>query len=541
MIAPTLPFNSYIRNDDEPSSPPITLFKKPPLPGFGEAAGTRTTPHWTEIALAITATIIPIITGIGGGVLGGAIGGVGGALIGASVGAALSIPTMAAIIAGFAIDKHCNYYRYKHTLEKDPITNLQKEPLGRYSTADVRVIDMPEKTFEWKLKLMASAETSIELSPNFAGGKYFQKALDVIETRMHEKNQLKTHIMMSDDLLQPEDHARLEKLKNTFPDRFHFLITPRIAHLLPTPHTEENHVKLLVVDGRYFTVGGSAMQERLAQEKTPSTDAKNKFDISNVSMSNSIRDVDAIAKSDVLGTQLRDQFFKLYQIWEMRSTNQKALSRFYQINMQNSGVCQDFEKEDGHIDRNVKTKALVGGPEHHGTGNPITREFIKRITKARKKINIANYTLDFVPGIQEALQERRNRKDGVKIVGYTNGLQLQPFFARLGVSFRSLKSYPLFNKVYQYNVPYQMYHKKTALFDRTHAIISSFNHGMKSGSYDHEIALVMKDTRIVEKCAKIQKEDKQRSTVWTEETIHNNSPWTNLVGHIFSFLSSPSI
>ncbi len=505
-------------------------------PGFGEAAGTIQEMSFVQKALLVTSLALPIITAA-------AIGFATGNIFGAIAGGALASITVFGALGGIALIRHVWQYRFQRTLSQEgahPSVSIQDNAhqvrLGKYAKADLRISPVANESFEWKLKLIRSAKQSIELSPNFAGGPYFQRALDAIDATMTENENVSTHILLSFDQIETRDSDRLKALQEKYPNRFKFLVSPRVTHILPTLHTEENHVKLLVVDGRYFTVGGTGMQEQLSREASSPEQGISGTSIGSKFVPEGVRDLDTIGKSDELGPLLREQFFKLFQVWEMRANNAPAQSRFFPISQAQKGICEDFEEEDGKIVRDAKTKVLVCGAEHNEDGNSITQEYVKRISKAKDKIHLANFVLDPVPAIRNALQAARETSPNVKIKGYTCGKKHLPFQLIPITTLRSRGAYSLFNKVYEYDQERQWLHKKSALFDDSHVICSSYNHGVKSGKYDHEIALVIKNKQVARLFKNILNEDKQRSTPHNSEDIQRAAFINSLGGRICSYL-----
>ncbi len=370
--------------------------------------------------------------------------------------------------------------------------------LGEESPANLRLSCHVEETLEWKLDLIKSAERSIELSPNFAGGKPFRDILKAIRDRMGEKHDLKVHIILSSDLLEKEDRTLLKSLKTQFEDRFSALVTSRV---LSVRGAQENHVKLLLIDEKYFVMGGSNIVPSMTSESpVPVHPMLPLGDIG-------FRDMDIIGEGDVAKT-MRQQFFALYHKWELRS-DKKAKDRFFAAG-ETKGTCQKFHASEG-LFSGKQVSFLVGGAEHK-SANPIVKAVANRIQEATKKVRIASFVLNFPKPMRDALKAK---KGTVKVVAYTTGVNSKTVFWQkfLYGLFRviSLNSYHLFSKVHKSDVQDQFYHRKVITIDNEITMIGSSNFGVKSSELDDEVVLCISDPEITQAVNASLKEDKARA------------------------------
>ncbi|MGR3951637.1 MAG: phospholipase D-like domain-containing protein [Chlamydia sp.] len=514
------------------------------IPGFGESPTLQIQKNSStkkERVLRISAIAVAVLAGAAAGFL---IGGLPGAVIGAIV-------VLTTIVLGFSIHAIINHiWKYRFLRVCPPVQSQDIEQtleekkesrhLGKYALADIRLFKSAEESFEMKLRLIESANHSIEFSPNFAGGAYFQRILAAMEKRLEERPNLQVHLLLSRAILASEDHPKMKELQKKFANRFLYNINAPIVYLSSGLHTEENHVKLLIIDGGYFMSGGTGTHERLSRENLVRDGATKPalFDvIQSYIMSIGVRDLDMAGKSAQLGESLREQFFKLYQIWEMKSSNQPAENRLFPIApFDTTTRCDVFEEEDENIVRNTKTKFFVSGPEHTVHQNPITDQYCRRIQKAKGHIVFANFLLDVGDKITHAIKDRRKLQPNVEIHGYTNGKTLLPFHLQCINTFRSSGKYPLFDKIYEYNRKDLWYHKKTALFDDTHAIFTSYNHGKKSEQYDHEIAFVVKSRKITDIFKIILSDDKKYTFKHDQKSIEELGTENSVRGVICSWL-----
>lgn len=112
----------------------------------------------------------------------------------------------------FAYDllQKCSHELHKRSLKSQCLLPSEALPknypadtpyLGQSSKVNLRLAQHVTEGLEWKKMLIQSAEKSIELSPNFAGGKDFRQVLKLIQIQMRLKPDLKVHLLCSFDLL----------------------------------------------------------------------------------------------------------------------------------------------------------------------------------------------------------------------------------------------------------------------------------------------------------------------------------------------------
>jgi phosphatidylserine/phosphatidylglycerophosphate/cardiolipin synthase-like enzyme len=460
------------------------------IPGFGESTQTLVEKgfNWKQVAKKTAKYAAILMIGIAlGSVLGGGIG----ALIGVSIAGTLVISHLSAMKIWQIVCEP----KMSPVLSSEVINAIpDKGPkLGTQTRADLRLCSHVTESFEWKKKLVETAEKSIEISPNFAGGKNFREWLQIIDQRMKEKPELKVHILCSEDLLEEEDKQYLASLSQN--PQFHVLVTQVQFHYSDPSWSEENHVKLLIVDEKYFVMGGSGMNEVQVREITPEdyTPASlvNKF-----IMPSSFRDADIVGKGEIV-QRMRIEFFKLYTVWEQRTTGIKQKQwRYFPIEGK-KGINLEFEQPEGLFKR-VKVQFFVGGPEHR-KNNPITHALVKLIHSATKSIQIANSQFNPDKKILKALKQQ---KCNVTISAILNK-SVQKFM----LVYPSRANYKYLDKIYEYDKGPTVYHKKIIVVDNKQAIIGSYNFSQKSAHYDNEIALQINDKNVVNAIVKDLKED----------------------------------
>ena len=242
-----------------------------------------------------------------------------------------------------------------------------------------------------------------------------------------------------------------------------------------------------------------------------------------------VRDSDIVGESVALAQVMRGQFYKLLQICEMHVMNKPVESRFCCFEGK-KGTCQEFDK--AQVFRNVRMKVIVGGPEHR-LDNPITRHYVKRITKAQEDIVLAH--LQFYPHqeILDALKQKK--KEGVPIILVTPGVKDKSCFGRCVQVWISRSNYDIPSEVYEYQVTKQLFHKKIGVFDSKYTVIGSYNLGRKSSLYDHELICVIKDAAVSARVKKILDTDMHSCSLEVRGLVLKYCIWNK----IFAGLLSP--
>lgn len=414
--------------------------------------------------------------------------------------------------------------RLDYTLPPEPL-------LGKWTgNHDVIISRNVEETFQWKKRLIQSAKHSIELSPNYAGGQPWREILSLIQTQMVRENGLRVHLIVSEDLLVHEDIVMLMMLTDSYPGRFHYLITNACYSYEPNVsyHMQENHVKMLVVDNKYFVVGGSGMHKRFINQ-LPAAPTEEETLAAKV-LPRCSRDTDVIGTGPLVPV-MRGQFFQLYNIWEHRMTGSIAPSRFF-TSEGSQTQCAQFDAHDSKI-QDVRMKFLVSGPEH-SLDNPITRETARRIQKAASRVLLATYMLNPDIKIRNALLDRRQQH--VQVEGIFNGDGPGTVLTHSLFTWTNRSNYDLVDTAYEMQGGNVLYHKKVMLVDDLYAMVGSFNLGRKSAYCDHECAVFFKDGRVCKLIDEMLEEDKRQSLCRQDIERIRKSAWTAFKGHIATHL-----
>lgn len=378
------------------------------------------------------------------------------------------------------------------------------------------VTDNGLEMFHWDLDFIRAAQESIEISAAFLGGEIARELLTTLEARLEQVPKLKVYILTTPTLLEQEDWVLIERLHKRFPDRFYLEHASTVVIVWPTVTGIDNHVKLCIVDEKYFSAGGTNFDETQCSEGTWTPHKNlNKIPFLSNNLPAAMRDQDIVGRGP-LAVQLRQTFFTMYAIWE---------------NYNNTGVlAKDFDKfkektyyypvfsqvHVPHFDSSPnlrilepnQIKVLIGGP--HQKYNEISEEYARLIQGAREEIIISNLYFCPIDSIFNALLDAVNR--GVKLTVLTNGVgeiapQYTQFFcwanrmnyvpAFYGKTFHFWDVWDMANKplkntrIYEYHVKDVLLHKKVMIIDGKISLVGSYNLGTRSDLGDYEMVIRM--------------------------------------------------
>lgn len=500
---------------------PIDSEGEPAAPGFGDAVAGEFTAYRSyklvhSIWLACKYFIFPLTIGSLLGVTAIYLG--SSLLIAGVIASASAVAINCFFLISNALAHKTNSNSPSRSVQTEDIP-LSAPKLGESTTASLWVENDPQIIFQTKLNLVKTATQSIEWSFNFAGGERFQEALSTISERMSsdEGAEIRTHLIMSPDFLTKENRKTLENLKRKFPGRFHFIITPRVTMTDQFIRTEENHVKLLVVDNHLFNLGGTGVTDQMCRASSDTSDhPPNEPLMTKLFIDPAFHDSDAFGvaqTSDNIAETLRIQFFNLYRQWSQRINN--TLSN-------NEGAFFPVAPQDpidpktlciqGNV-RTVKLKALVCGPEHRNS-NPIENEIINRFKGAESTIRIAHMIFNPSAKIKKTLQQK-NLKAKIELI--TNGTPGGSTDRHQILAFPSRFHYPLVDKVHEVQTKDRLYHRKVIVIDKKLTIIGSYNIGQKSAYCDTEMVLCIDSEEIASELIEITDKDKTLGTEINEK------------------------
>lgn len=371
-----------------------------------------------------------------------------------------------------------------------------------------------KETTDWKLKFIREANHSVEISGSICGGKVFREALIAIEDKIKANPKFQAHVLSTNDLLEKEDRKLIQDLTKAYPNNFHCLQTS--AGFDPQLYRVENHVKVLIVDEKYYILGGTNYQDRLSKESAPNQATGNVLDHVLGTGSN---DMDVVGRGKTMSQTLRREFFKLYALLEQKKEKLPHLKNHYSPvpsnNLRPKASISAFDQNE-KVDHHVKVKALVSGAETKQ--NVHVQEMARLIKKSDKTITIAQMYFHPHKEMAQALKKKVLRQVPIKVLTASNSLKA-PLANQFYVYANQRYTAKLLGhkaKIYAYNNGKNIYHKKAAVFERqgkpAQTVIGSFNWGGKAHK-DYELSLAIKNDSVAKKVLEVIDLDHPKSSL----------------------------
>lgn len=361
-----------------------------------------------------------------------------------------------------------------------------------------------------------------------------------IETRMIVCPELQVRVLISPVYLEKDDKPLLERLTNQYPGRFHVTYTTSVVDWTHELGLIDNHIKMLVVDETYFTMGGTNLDYVLCSEGTFPPVRREKDIVIGKQLPAGARDQDIVG-SGPMAREMRQLAYKLFALWDDYNARQRFGSKdpefyadknaFFELDLSNRPLFVSFEIDDDLVYvPEEKMQLLVSGP--FVRPNPITGAYQKLISEAEEEILIGN--LYFCPAepIMEALKSAGKRDVSLRVI--TNGVNerapeyTQFFSCANRISFVPIlygRTYHFWEKnkcgsdpvldtkIYEYFVTDVLYHKKTMVVDKRHFLIGSYNLGTRSDQSEYELAMVIDSPELAQYAVEIFERDLQ----WSRE------------------------
>ena len=400
----------------------------------------------------------------------------------------------------------------------------------------ILVTDNGLEMFHWDLDFIRAAQESVEISAPFMGGEIARELLTTLESRLECIPKLKVYILTTPTLLEKEDWVIIERIHKRFPDRFYLEHASTIVIVWPTVTGIDNHVKICIVDEKYFSVGGTNLDETQCSEGTWTPHKnRNKTPFLSDNLPAAMRDQDIVGRGP-LAIDLRYAFFTLYAMWEnynktgiLTKDPQKFKEKTHYFPVFSQAHVDHFGSSlNLRILEPDQIKILVGGP--HQNQNEISQEYLRLIQEAREEIIISNLYFCPVDSIFNALLDAVNRN--VKLTVLTNGVgDIAPLYTQCfcwanrmsyvpvfyGSAFHfwdawSMTSKPLKNtRIYEYHVEDVLLHKKIMIVDEKVSLVGSYNLGIRSDMGDYELVLRIDSPEIANDLKRVQEKDLRHS------------------------------
>lgn len=399
-----------------------------------------------------------------------------------------------------------------------------------FAAADEIIIcENGTEMLHWNHAFLEKAEQSIEFSACFLGGDVCQGLLSAMERQLEAKPELQIHILTTPILMEKRDEALVERLRARFPERFHLVHAYNILTMEPVGSID-NHMKLFVVDEKYYSMGGSNFDDIAISEGTTDIDAAPHCKNVPVVLPSGSRDQDLVGRGEK-AKQLRSIFYKMYAIWE-RFNQEDRLEELDPERYETHWfpVASDIFVESFELAEKIPLEAeqfeiIMGGP--HQETNAITNAYVRLLQEARSSVWIANLYYNPAKPIFDLI---KNPHVSYKIV--TNGVRDRspkcnqmycwahrvnyvPTFYGRGYHFwekKKCEKAPLHSvELYEYDVKNVVLHKKAMLVDDAIAVIGSYNLGTKSDTCDYELIAVIRSKEAAQALKKVLERDFEHS------------------------------
>lgn len=400
----------------------------------------------------------------------------------------------------------------------------------------VYITKTADETHAWKLRLIREAKSSVEISAGYCWGYVFEELLQAIHLKLEQNPTIKIHFMAIQivGLIADTHFSFLSALEAQYPGRFHFLITDTNTFLNYDGKTyfAENHTKIIIVDEKYFLIGGTNTCDRLSTQdvnKYPDSDS-----LATEFLPKASCDMDAII-SGPIAKNIRKDFFNLYSLYETEEPLEQTLGdyapkeiRYFPVQEKSSIALFENDAETTH---NAKVYATIAGPRInlHTIGN--MHEFA--IHQANQSIDLGHMYFFPRPSIYQALLDAINRDVAFSLVtngtheGFSVSNSSRSFFAyinhtnyfpimsgrhyRMWEAFDAKEAAPKNSRIFELDLEGVLYHKKVMVVDNRYAIVGNYNLGMKSENAAHEAAALIDSPSAALKVKKVLLHDQSLS------------------------------
>ncbi|MBS0625958.1 MAG: phosphatidylserine/phosphatidylglycerophosphate/cardiolipin synthase family protein [Verrucomicrobia bacterium] len=450
--------------------------------------------------------------------------------IAVSIYAAVLMPPLGIVTAGLGLLNIFLISKLIGTCSRTPPINYLFDPAQTAPIAPLVTLDskseysaiLPKdsvESFEWKCKLIQHAEQSIVFSGCYAGGRSFDRILELCEQRMEEKPNLKVSIISSKVYHTAKNREKIAELSRKYPDRF-----LNIAHeeyiLYKCPERRDlitgNHTKMLVIDGgAYFVIGGSGAVSMFTdasglEEPNPEEDPYGP--ILNRICPAAFRDQDFVFHSpdkNGLGARLHIEASKLVEIYKYRQD--KKCSPRQELPDPTLTKIPEFDADPTKVNQ-LSLACLPSGPEH--TKGSLEEAMVKEIDRAERTLVFAHLYSFPTKKIQDAIIRASNR--GIQITLITNKAGRDNPILHHSFAERSRHGYKQWFEgrpkenilILEYDVPNVSYHKKILIVDGESVLTGSSNLGPKSlERQDYEIDWLIRSPEFASKTMEILEVD----------------------------------
>ena len=365
--------------------------------------------------------------------------------------------------------------------------------------------------------------------------------------------------MMSEaaNLISPENRAYIALLTVSYPGRFHAVYSQNTGLIFQERqlYTTENHLKLLIVDEKYFLLGGTNLVDSLS--RSTAEDAQGTDPLLHL-LPKGASDMDIVV-SGPMAKKLREEFYTIFEMYKTNTSLSNSAgpftpqsSEYFPIAEEEKASIPAFEGSPS-VSRGVAAYAVISGPRFqlHAIGDLYTG----LINSAQSSIQLANMYFFPTPRLYDALLEAANRGTALSLITNTLNFKIAlsnssiALYAQLNrsnyfpmIMGRTYNSFQFLQAaletpknvtIYEYSQAYILFHKKVMTVDGRYIVIGSYNLGSKSEDADFEVALFVDSPAVTAQVNQILDMDKTCSNLvswhqaydWYFNPIHSIPSW----------------
>lgn len=407
-----------------------------------------------------------------------------------------------------------------HQVRSKPVDCEDEKKPSMEGEAGALVMRNSKDAFEWKKKLIQSAEKRIVLSGNYCGGESFNEILELIESRLDAKEALKVVILSSPRFITLNNQSKILDMQISYHDRFQLISTGDLwMDMEQGVKKITNHTKGMVVDGTHCIMGGSGIEDKYAYSEgvgdLPSNSSPSPAGLIDSLLPQGFRDMDFVISGSEIGMSLDQELLKLACNWEVYNGYDGNSEDSVARNMLHEDIDPSCALRELFEDKSLmkgRCKIQSSGPEM--SESPYGKLINEQISNAKHHIIIDHMYFHPSEETLDLLAQKVN--NGVELTIVTNGCgSSSPLGHQIFGPRNRYNIGKLFSKVHEenrslvqafeygqkaVNLPRMTtLHKKVVVIDDT-VIAGSSNLGYKSTkiSSDHEINFVFTSRQVAE-------------------------------------------
>lgn len=417
--------------------------------------------------------------------------------------------------------------------------------LGEYSINDGFITEDAAESLEFKLKLIENAEQSIEIMPNYITGKAMTRTLQAIKAQLEKKPNLKVRMVISSMAFvgqTPDEMNQLNILKKDYENRFEFILLTLTPGIDSELRSYDNHMKMFVVDEKYFVFGGSSVMDQFSSKGDVAHELPPNLSLVEQLSEIRFRDHDLVGKGPIAKT-MRLVFYKQYASWSyITNKKQKNLENLYfQLNKEEKIAQIADIDDDKRLVHNSEMKLLISTPHYSPLENACTKEYQRIISQARE-LTVGHSYFDPVLDIRNAFDQALSNGASVKIltnghegdspkqnilgtmvfrINYRHILQKIDQLEAVAVSPNKYNKSKPNVEIFEYNIANVAYHSKVItaknLKGEEEAILGSYNLSHRSDNSEDEAIISFKSPDLIHQLKDIIDDDATRARKITVE------------------------